>query len=187
MTTKIVGAKISNAVIAAANDPCEGFSIGDSCGGGLYAGTFNGYKYVVTPSGCTNSATPVCDGVSLDGFTLDWANNSGTSAYGVVTGASSTTDGFGNTALLATNYTDTDAAKYCYNMDYGGYTDWFLPAQDELNFFYSNTAAFNYRGSDYWSSTEDTSTKAYDQAMGSGGQGTSFKTFLRYVRCSRKY
>ncbi len=135
-------------------DPCAGKSVGQSCtGGALYGGQYNGSHYMVTPGGCSDES---CTGAGgTDGVTKAWANGSGTSAWGVTTGAASNTDGKGNTAILM-NYTDSDAAHWCATMNYGGYTDWFLPAPNEISsVLYANKAALGgFAATDYWSSTE---------------------------------
>lgn len=52
------------------------------------------------------------------------------------TGIESTYDGAANTSNM--NNTDHPAAKYCADYTGGGYTDWYLPAVDELNIAYVN-------------------------------------------------
>jgi hypothetical protein len=58
---------------------------------------------------------------------------------------------FGN----STNY----AAKFCDQLSYGGYNDWYLPSRDELIEIYQNLYASNIGGfvndSKYWSSSDD--------------------------------
>ena len=118
VTTKITGAKLSHAVITSAGmpDPCAGMGVGDTCSNGvLYGGTgyagLGTFKYMVTPSNCNDALpTPTCAG-GTDWVYKIWADNSGTTAAGVNTGATSTTDGASNTTTLAVNYTDTEAAK----------------------------------------------------------------------------
>jgi hypothetical protein len=104
--------------------PCTlGSAIGELCSGGVYAGSHGGNRYVVTPSGCTDSQNPVCNG-GVDSVMKIWGAN------GITTGVSSFTNGPGNTAALASGWGDTHAAKYCDGMSYGGATDWFLPDYD---------------------------------------------------------
>lgn len=191
------------AVPVASADPCEGVAVGDACPNGvLYAGTgFAGlgtYKYMITPGHCSDytnnytAFTPTCTGAT-DNLMHKWANNSGTTAYGVDTTATSTTDGAGNTTKLATNYTDTDAARYCENMTYpatNGYTDWYLPSVDELNLvLYAMKVAGkgNFIASNYWSSTESSATDAWLQYFTNGWQVNDGKTNSGYVRCVRRY
>ena len=51
-------------------------------------------------------------------------------------GTSSVYDGAANTANMNNN--DHPAAKYCADYTGGGYTDWYLPAVEELNIAYFN-------------------------------------------------
>jgi hypothetical protein len=47
------------------------------------------------------------------------------------------------------------AAQYCDDLEYGGYTDWFLPSRDELNLMYQNLkekGLGSFTGESYWSS-----------------------------------
>jgi hypothetical protein len=51
--------------------------------------------------------------------------------------AQSTWDGAGNTAtLVAHGTTRCQAALFCHNLSIGGFTDWVLPAQDQLEMLY---------------------------------------------------
>lgn len=50
---------------------CTGVVVGEYCGGGVYAGQFNGYHLVVVPGGCTDSDQPPCVG-STDSITKYW-------------------------------------------------------------------------------------------------------------------
>lgn len=186
-----------------ANDPCTGTSsapdIGQTCtGGAIYAG--RGYsggglnsalRYMVTPGGCTDES---CSGAGgTDSVAKSWANHSGTTAYTVNTGARYLSNGKRNTAILVTlppNYTDTDAAHWCTSMNYGGYTDWYLPAKNELHYvLYANRAELGgFSSSIYWSSTEDSPNYAWFQYFVNGNQSVTIKTVkFGYVRCIRSY
>jgi hypothetical protein len=199
-TVMIRNGRISNARLAVPQtvpDLCASVAVGDPCTNGvLYGGTgfagLGSYKYMITPGNCTDSATPTCNGAT-DTTYKKWANNSGTTAYGVNTGATSTTDGASNTTTLATSYTDTDAARYCENMIYpsGGYTDWYLPAIDELNLvLYAMKVAGkgNFEASYYWSSTDSNTNGAWGELFTIGYQHPDvIKTNNYYVRCVRRY
>gem|GEM_PF-6720182 len=180
------------------SDPCAGQPIGGTCtDGAIYAGT--GYssgglnpalRYMVTPGGCT---TETCTGAGgFDSVIKAWANGSGTSASNVNTGATDLNNGKLNTAILVNYspfYTDTDAAHWCTNMNFGGYTGWYLPSKDELNYvIYNNKAALGgFASSNYWSSTEKDAATAWIQTFTIGTQGFSTKTGSIYVRCARSY
>lgn len=171
------------------SNPCTGNPpAGTVCpGGALFVGSYNGSKYMTTPGGCTDSATPTCNN-SADFVTKGFGTN------GTATGRTSAITGSANSSYLATTYADTYAAKYCENMTYGGYSDWFLPALNELALLGTNRASFvGLQGSPYWTSTESTQygTPAMDQWtiwMDNATQSTATKTLVGgYVRCMRKY
>jgi hypothetical protein len=183
---------VSTSIDPCANNPTPG----TLCAGGVYSiGTLGSYKYMTTPGNCTNSTTPTCNNTT-DSLNLAWANTSGTSAYGIVTTATSTTDGLLNTNILSTNYTDTDAAKFCQNMVYGGYSDWYLPATSELNIFWTNRASLGNIGLDvggtyYWSSTDNHVNFAWEQRFTDANLNLYYKfsteAGLSRVRCVRRY
>jgi len=78
---------------------------------------------------------------------------------GITTGAIGTAIGTGqaNTTAIINGCSDAGiAARLCRNYSGGGYSDWFLPSQDELNQMYFNRNIIGEFGSGYyWSSTED--------------------------------
>ena len=113
---------------------------------------------------------------STESTTLAWGGP------GVLSGATSLTDGVTNTTTLANAgsliTTGHPAAYYCKNLSTGGYNTWYLPAKNELNTLYSNKSAtpfatanaFTYSGAYYWSSTEYSSTLAWKQNLTNGYQ-----------------
>ena len=89
------------------------------------------------------------------------------------TGATSSWDGKTNTALMTS--TNPAAQAYVQSLSTGGFTDWYLPAIDELSILWQNRMHAN-KGLDnggytllvwsgnnirYWSSTENTATQAF--------------------------
>lgn len=99
-------------------------NIGDAYGGGFFAGQINvsGTKYnlVVAPK------------------TSEAAKQWGT--YGVTTGQTSVIAGPTNTTVEAALGAAYQAAVFCNNLNSGGglngYTDWYLPAKNELEVLY---------------------------------------------------
>lgn len=77
----------------------------------------------------------------------------------VPTGATATAIGTGkaNTADIVTAQgSGSYAAQLCNDLTLGGYSDWFLPSEDELNAMYQEKSAIGSFGySIYWSSTEN--------------------------------
>jgi hypothetical protein len=105
-------------------------NIGDPLEGGYFAGIIDStqtegasgerYALIVAPK-----ATGEDD--------LTWGG------YGkVVAGADSTWDGKQNTIDLIADSETHPAASFCDNLTIGGYSDWYLPAPDELELLYRN-------------------------------------------------
>ncbi|MBX3034753.1 MAG: DUF1566 domain-containing protein [Bdellovibrionaceae bacterium] len=168
------------------NDPCDGAGIGAACDGttAIAAGTFNNLNYMTTPGNCANSTlNPSCPGTT-DSVTKAW--DSGSNG---VTGATSTTDGKANwTAVSGFTPANFAAAKYCEDLVYGGYSDWYLPAKDELNFLYGNRVALGgFANALYYSSTESSGTNAHVQNMSTGAVSTPSRSTARLYRCVRSY
>jgi hypothetical protein len=83
------------------------------------------------------------------------------------------------------------AATGCRLLDFGGYTDWFLPSKDELMFMYSNLASRGlggFRGDAYWSSTESSYEYAHFQSFREGKQFfNGYKLMPLAVRAVRAF
>jgi hypothetical protein len=143
----------------------------DGSGGGLIA----------APTDQTNSPWG-CSGIFI----------SGADGTAIGTGAQNTIDiesGCSETAI---------AAKICADLTLGGYTDWFLPSQDELNQMYlkrgiiNTTATANGGGNFapngiYRSSTEHSSTQAKIHSFSDNSAGPGSKTTPYQVRAIRAF
>ena len=89
------------------------------------------------------------------------------------------------------------AADIASNLTLNGFSDWFLPSKDELNQMYVNKALIDatalanggttFVTSNYWSSTQDDSIKAWDQSFNNGNQGAGNKNDMFYVRSVRAF
>jgi len=84
------------------------------------------------------------------------------------------------------------AAQLCYALNYGGYSDWFLPSKDELNLMYTNlhdiaTPVGGFAGHGYWSSSEDVAYGAWAQGFYYGLQYGNYKTNTCWVRAVRAF
>jgi hypothetical protein len=174
-------------------DLCPGVStIGATCpNGAKYLGTFN-YggsigvkKLLITPGGCTDSTTPTC----ADG--IDTVEKRWKLSPQPTTAATSANDGVDNTNKAVTAGAGHDAAQYCYDMNYAGLTDWYLPARNEWNHVVSNMTALGASTFEcqYWTSTE-TSDEQARYGGNNGGYcpgGTMGKDNLNSVRCILRY
>lgn len=94
--------------------------------GGYYAGKIQRadgvYALIVAPKASGQSS-------------LQWKNDNTTSG-----GCKSLNDGAANTAYMVANGNSTTypAAHFCNNLVINGYSDWYLPARDELEIAYRN-------------------------------------------------
>ena len=151
----------------------------------IYVGSYNGKQYFTTPGGCTNSGTPTCAG-GTDTVTKAWATTAPES--NTFLNLTNTTDGKTQSSTLA-GYTTAQAAQFCENMTYAGYSDWYLPARQELNLLYQNSpniGGFVYSNR-YWSSTEFSTTNAWLFGFDNGYIYNANKSNAYYVRCVRRF
>ncbi|HVK61324.1 MAG TPA: DUF1566 domain-containing protein [Bdellovibrionales bacterium] len=183
-------------------DPCSGKSIGQTCVAttALYAGDLDGSKYMVTPSGCTDSSTPTCSG-GTDTITKDWYGTTGSDSdiaaltnVGVAT-TPAPQKGDVETPIIAAyaSVSADSAADFCNDMVYGGYSDWYLPSKTELAHLYCKSTPSSHSTSNpqenvncggspptaqlsgfhvgyYWSSTEYDDRFAWSQSFTNGSQ-----------------
>ena len=126
---------------------------------------------------------------SLGGGNVVWG------LMGSVTNASSATNGADNTEAITNALGEIGAdyaAKLCGELDAFGYTDWYLPAREELDAIYQARDAVGGFGNQwYWSSTEDaepeqTANRAWIQNFEDGFAHAIDKGLLGRVRCVRR-
>ena len=91
------------------------------------------------------------------------------------------------TAIAATDCMDSDKApRICWDTDTAGYTDWFLPSEDELNELYQNKDTLGgFPAVFYWSSRETSFRYARSRGFGNGvhrHDGKSYNLRIRAVR-----
>jgi len=198
------------------SQPVTGCSaIGDTCDDGtIYAG--------LSPDGNVPMYTTPAD--APGGIAYAW--NDGTTNWADTTMTNCTIGSPGPQASCQTGQANTDllvglngsgtpapytAAEYCAGLappDAAalGHSDWYVPAQDELNVLYENlvdqdgdntpggplgsTFGFNtsntYAGSYYMSSSENSNAHAISQRFGDGNQQTATKSNDIALRCVRK-
>ena len=108
--------------------------------------------------------------------------NNGTN---ILTNATDTATGEFNTPLIVSiQGAGTYAASYCANATDYGYSDWYLPSKDELQYYFDN----GYSGPTayYWTSTEHSTNTAYAYDTELGGFDLFFKSFSFKVLKFRK-
>ncbi|MNK08107.1 hypothetical protein D3C87_260330 [compost metagenome] len=183
---------LSSAVQAA--EVCAGkdVPVGTICDGGtIFAGALDGVRYMTTPGNCSDSPNPVCDG-RVDTLVKIWG------ASGVIAGTKNEIDGRPNTQTLVTKFRDTAAARYCDGMNFGGYSDWYLPAEFEMLLLKQGQRAIGSFNSDiswYWTSTETIwpQNTEYEKptarvvGMGYTGGTNLYKKDAFAVRCVRRF
>ena len=72
----------------------------------------------------------------------------------------------------------------------GGYIDWFLPSKNELNKLYLNRleiGGFEFKGFDYWSSSETDTLYVWAQNFKPGRTYWAYKNNVGYVRAIRAF
>ena len=155
VATNIYGAGPSS---AASNSVTPALAIGDAFGGGFYAGQ-------IGVSGVATHYLVVAPVASGENASKQYKN-----ANTAVPGADSVIDGPQNTADMVAdgNATVYPAAHFCNDASIGGFTDWYMPAKNELEICYynlkptttanhtssgTNTNAVPSRGSNYTAGT----------------------------------
>lgn len=140
--------------------------------GGHYAGLIRGqdgkpdYHLFVAPDDAAE------DGVEWGGYRKD------------ADGAKSVNDGAANTdALIAEG--GHPAAEACKAYRFGGFDDWYLPAQAELNVCFANAREV-FKPEWYWSSTQCSPDCAWMQDFGTGLQYLDLKGNNDRVRAVRR-
>lgn len=126
------------------------------------------------------------DGHNLYIYPVDNSNNLQWGGYGTTTGAINLDDGSANTiaivnALSPGIASTTYAAGLCSDLNFGGYTDWYLPAKNQLIAMHVQQSSVNktsysdspnwvaFTNGAYWSSTEisdSSTTSAYMYKIG---------------------
>jgi len=172
--------------------------IGDTClDGSIYAGrTPDGNALMYTTPADAPGAYTWNDGSS------NWLDTAMVNCTTTTPGTeSSCQTGQSNTALLvALNGSGTPApyaaAEYCNGLTAHGQSDWYLPAQDELNVLYTNRNMGNLNGTfnetgvspagHYWSSSERHNIDTRFQRFSDGFQLHLSKTSGLSVRCVRR-
>ncbi len=164
--------------------PC-GYAIGQ------YNASLGGYIFYLDQSGCHGLVAATTDqntGIQWYAGTFTY-----TTAFGSAVGA-----GEGNTNMIVYNQSGTlatYAAGICYNLNTGGFSDWYLPSKYELNLMYMNigqgaapnTNVGGFENNFYWSSSEFNSSNAWGQFFSTGVQAYYGKNSGPPIRAIRAF
>jgi hypothetical protein len=124
---------------------------------------------------------------------ITWSNGSdittGATGTAIGTGLSNTNAIIASQGEPATSYAAAGLARAYAG---GGYTDWYLPSQDELSKLYLNRETIGgFANNHYWSSTVagnlDGGGTAWYRDFSLGSQGISYKYRSKYVRAVRAF
>jgi len=121
-------------------DPTDPVNIGQPYEGGYLAGVIDSTQ--TEGASGERYALIVAPKASGEHSGLEWGGYEYT-----VNGADSTWNGKQNTIDLMADSQSHPAASFCDGLTIGGYSDWYLPASDELELLYRNfkpTAIYNY-------------------------------------------
>lgn len=101
--------------------------IGQSFGGGYYGGSIS-----TAGNGVADYYLVVSDKSVGEAYGQKWGT------MDVITSRTSFINGPSNSAYLAAQGASYEPATFCENLNTGGYTDWYLPAKNELEVCYYN-------------------------------------------------
>lgn len=119
-----IGAGIS--IIAAGGGGGGGPNIGDAYQGGYYAGDIS-----TTGNGVANFRLVVAPAATGQNSAIRWKETESATP-----GTQSDIDGPTNSANM--NNSDHPAAQFCEGLTIGGFSDWYMPAKNELEVLYYN-------------------------------------------------
>jgi hypothetical protein len=151
----------------------------------------DGIIFYLDASGCHGLIAAPSD--QSTGIQWDNGSNTNTTAFASCVGC-----GDGNTSMIVYNQgAGSYAAKLCFDLLLGGYSDWYLPSKYELNLMYQNIGQGNALGLGnvggfasyaYWSSTELSFGLAYIfNTIDGNASGNYFKNNPFYVRAVRAF
>ena len=148
-----------------------------------------GGKIFITPATSGNSTGKYFEAAPADfGTELTWCsditNLLGASGTTIGTGAQNTS----NMLLTCTSGAAFSADGYATTNNSKTYSDWFLPSKAELDQLYSHKKATGgFANSSYWSSSEDSASRAWCQYFRLSLQYGDVKESLNYVRPVRAF
>ncbi len=161
---------------------------GSLCGGGKLVKIEGSPTLIISPSACNAGANNCDNSFSMnDSLDLVWDQEGDEMTF---YRANSETNGLVNIDILQPQVNTTlEAAKYCDDLNVNTYSDWYLPALDELTTISSSLAFhyYNLNDNNYWTSTEFDADTAYSVDVFEAESDLDTKFSLNDLRCVRKY
>jgi hypothetical protein len=151
------------------------FTIGEHFGGGII--------FFIDNTGQHGLIAAATD----QGTGIRWNNGKNviTNATGIKVGTGKANT---NKIVNVQGKTGTYAALVCYQHAHNGFSDWYLPSKNELNLlFQQRNVVGGFSATNYWSSSETSQGKAWDQEFGGGFQFKDSKSFTLNVRAIRSF
>jgi hypothetical protein len=125
-TVKATNSAGQSAASAASNSITTALAIGQAYGGGFFAGQIS-----TAGNGIANFNLVIGPAASAQNSSKQWKTTNTTTA-----GTTSVINGPANSAAM--NNADHPAAQFCEGLTIGGFSDWYMPARNELELFYYN-------------------------------------------------
>ena len=121
---------------------CTYPAIGDAYGGGIIF-------YILQPGDLRYSAGHfhgLIAATSDQSLNITWGCSTNTGADGTAIGTGSQNTSVIVSSFFCEDWDPPQAADFCANLTFGGYSDWFLPSKDEINKMYLNIGQGNALG-----------------------------------------
>jgi prepilin-type N-terminal cleavage/methylation domain-containing protein len=163
---------------------CSGIEIGNPCGGGIVASQESGYTLIAAAADNSTSYQWGCYGQSVSPFAKSDTNGSLNTTNIVAFHDGWTGGNLGGSSCGSSN--GEVAARLCNDLVLNGYSDWYLPARNELVVLYDNKDDIGgFSAATYWSSTDGDDYLAWPVTFGGMGPVLGYKYLGLYVRCVR--
>lgn len=164
---------------------------GDVCGGGVVLNATD--NSVVIGGGCQDTSGTNCN-AGTDTYTDIWDNGGGSYTLTNATDLDNGETNLGTMIDLDPNLVAWPSVKFCSDLSFNGFSDWYLPASNELsamNTMWQASTLNNFVESCYWSSTETAQESATVQdftlPLSAPCANTGEKSETNYIRCVRRY